>query len=384
MYLIFVYANFAFHFSNSMKSRNRYLAVAISLLIFGALVYYFSNVVAYVLVAWVLSMIGQPLMRFFKDKIRIGRFYAGPNFCAALVLALYFIILAGIIGLFVPLVVEQANNLAEVDYSAIAGALEEPLQQFNNWLARYGMLDADAPGPEEQIRDELIGWFEPALIGNFFGSLISTAGNLFVTIFSIVFITFFFLKEQRLFVNFLTALVPNAYENQMRRVVIDVTRLLTRYFVGIMGQITVITIIVSVALQILGVKNALLIGFFAGLINVIPYLGPVIGAAFGVFITISSNLDISFYNEMLPLILKVVVVFGAMQVTDNFVLQPLIFSTSVLAHPLEIFIVILIGAQLNGIVGMVLAIPAYTVLRVVAASFLSEFKIVQQLTGRMK
>jgi predicted PurR-regulated permease PerM len=148
-------------------------------------------------------------------------------------------------------------------------------------------------------------------------------------------------------------------------------------------QVTAISIFVSIALSVLGVKNALLIGFFAALINVIPYLGPIIGAAFAVIITISSNLDLDFYTQMLPLLSKVVIVFAAMQMLDNFLLQPWIFSNSVLAHPLEIFIVILMGAQINGIVGMVLAIPVYTVLRVIARSFLSEFKIVQKITGSL-
>jgi len=117
---------------------------------------------------------------------------------------------------------------------------------------------------------------------------------------------------------------------------------------------------------------------------VIPYIGPLLGAIFAVFITISSNLDLEFYNEMLPLLIKVVVIFASMQLIDNIILQPLIFSRSVLAHPLEIFLIILMGAQLYGIVGMVLAIPAYTVIRVIAKEFLNKFKIVQKLTGKMK
>ena len=161
------------------------------------------------------------------------------------------------------------------------------------------------------------------------------------------------------------------------------SRLLVRYFIGIATQIIVITTMVSLLLSLFGIKNALLIGFFAALINVITYVGPLIGAIFAVLLTISSNLDLNFYNEMLPLLLSVFGVFAVMQLVDNFLLQPFIFSNSVLAHPLEIFIVILMGAQINGIVGMVLAIPAYTVLRVIAKNFLSEFRIVQKLTQGM-
>lgn len=366
-----------------MNNLSRYLAIGISLILVGALVYFFSDIVAYVLIAWVLSMVGQPLMRFFQKRIKIGRFRAGPSLSAVLTLLTYFVLFVSLIYLFVPLVVEQARNLSEVNYSAIALALEEPLAQINNWAQRIGFVQV-GESAEGQIQNALKGWFEPSKIGDFFSSLLGVAGNLVFTIFSVVFITFFFLKEQGLFVNFLAAVVPSKYEHSVRNSIVEISRLLTRYFGGILLQMTAITIFVSLFLGILGVKNALLIGFFAALINVIPYLGPMIGAAFGVFITISSNLDFDFYTQMLPLLGKVVLVFAAMQMLDNFLLQPYIFSNSVLAHPLEIFIVILMGANINGIVGMVLAIPVYTVLRVIARSFLSEFKIVQKLTGGME
>jgi predicted PurR-regulated permease PerM len=200
---------------------------------------------------------------------------------------------------------------------------------------------------------------------------------------SILFIAFFFLKEQGLFLDALQAIVPSKYEKEVIHALDDSSRLLRRYFVGVSIQVTTITIFVSLVLTVFGMKNALLIAFFAALINVIPYLGPVIGATFGVLITISSNLDLPFYEEMLPLIFIVIITFAAMQFLDNFVLQPFIFSNSVSAHPLEIFIVILVGAKLSGIVGMVLAIPVYTVIRVIAKSFLSEFRLVQKLTKKL-
>jgi len=368
-----------------MKSISRYIALIVSFLVIGALFYFFSNIVAYVLIAWILSMIGQPFMRFFQKHLKIGKFKAGSNTAAILTLICYFILVTLLIWMFVPLVINQANNLAEVNYSEIAGALKAPAQQLQDWLSSYGLIEPETHfSVEQQLHKTFSEWFEPARIGNFFSSLVAAAGNIFITLFSIVFITFFFLKEQGLFVNILVALMPLRYEKQVRRAIEDISSLLTRYFGGIVIQITIITLFVSISLSLFGIKNALLIGFFAALINVIPYLGPIIGATFGVIITISSNLNLEFYSQMLPLILKVVVVFAGMQLLDNFVLQPWIFSHSVLAHPLEIFIVILMGAKTNGIVGMVLAIPAYTVLRVIARGFLSEFKIVQKITGGMK
>ncbi|MEM9918841.1 MAG: AI-2E family transporter [Bacteroidota bacterium] len=365
-----------------MNNFSRYVAIGFVLLVVGVVFYYFSSIVAYVLIAWVLSLIGQPLMRLFQKEIKMGKFRwrMGPNLASVLTLVCFFVLTFLLFYMFVPLVIEQARNLATVDYTAIANALQEPLGQINERLIEWGLTSANQSA-EAQLQEALQGRFEPSMIGNFFGSIVGAAGNLIFAIFSIVFITFFFLKEQGLFVNFLVAIAPNRYEDRIRHGLKSITSLLTRYFGGILLQSTVITIFVSVLLGLLGIKNALLIGFFAGVINVIPYLGPLIGAAFGIFITISSNLDLDFYNEMLPLLLRVVLVFGAMQMLDNFVLQPFIFSNSVLAHPLEIFIIVLVGAQLDGIVGMVLAIPVYTVLRVIARVFLSEFQVVQKLTG---
>ena len=363
-----------------MNNLSRYIAIFISLIVIGIIFYYFSDIVAYVLVSWVLSLIGQPLMYFFQKHIKVGRFKVGPSLSAILTIFCFFIVFTIILGMFVPLVIEQARNLANVDTSAISEALAVPLNQLNNYLVNIGMLE---PGQTAafSFQESLKNWFEPSKIGNFFSSFLGIATNLIFAIFSIIFITFFFLKEHALFGNFLVAIVPPQHEEHVANALEDITKLLTRYFAGILLQITIITFFVSIALGLLGVKNALLIGFFAAVINVIPYLGPLIGAIFGVFITISSNLDLEFYSQMMPLLLKVVAVFGAMQLLDNFILQPYIFSNSVLAHPLEIFIIILIGAKLNGIVGMILAIPAYTIIRVIARVFLSEYKIVQKLTG---
>ena len=360
---------------------SRYVAVIVGFLIVGFLVIRFIDLVAYILIAWVLSLVGSPLMRLFQ-KIKIGKFKMGPNFSAILVLLSYFVVGSLLFVLFVPLVLEQAYNLSEVDYQGITKALEEPFQQFESWMAGYGII-LEEQSLEDIVSQTLSGRFDPSKIGEIIGAIIGAAGNIMIALFSIVFITFFFLKEQGLFISALLAIIPNKYEAQTRESVKDIVYLLSRYFSGILVQITIITIYMTVLLSIFGVKNALLIALFAAFINVIPYLGPAIGAAFGIFITISSNLNMDFYSELLPLLGWVTLIFATMQMLDNFILQPFIFSTSVLAHPLEIFLIILMGASLMGILGMVLAIPTYTIIRVIAREFLHKFKLVQRLTRKM-
>lgn len=125
-------------------------------------------------------------------------------------------------------------------------------------------------------------------------------------------------------------------------------------------------------------------GLIAGIMNVIPYLGPVLGTTIGLVLGIAGNLDLNFYDELVPLTIYMVLVFITVQLIDNTLFQPLIYSSSVNAHPLEIFLVIMIAASLAGIAGMILAIPTYTILRVFAKEFFSEFKIVKKLTRNIE
>jgi predicted PurR-regulated permease PerM len=283
----------------------------------------------------------------------------------------------------VPSILNQASKLASVDYRAIAQSLEQPYHNVGVWLEQYS-IKLPENTLEELVKKGLSGWFEPSKIGSVITSIIGAIGSIIVNVASVVFITFFFLQERKLFVNFVLALVPEKYETPTRETIKDTVSLLTRYFSGLVIQLLIFASALWVLLVLLGIKNALLIALFGALMNVIPYIGPIIGAAFGIFITISSNLGLDFYNELGPMLIKVFIVFQAVQIVDSNFLQPYIFSKSVLAHPLEIFIMILIGAQVGGILGIVLAIPAYTIIRVIAKEFLNQFKIVKQLTGRME
>lgn len=366
-----------------MKLNNRYIVGILSLLIFGSLVYYFSQIVTYVLISWVLSLIGAPMMRLLMERGRFRKLRFGSSLAAIVTMISFILLFTGIMFLIGPLIYEQALNLANVDYHMIAESLAVPLNQFDEWLGRLGLV-TERYSNADRLKFLLEDWFKPDEISLFFSNLVEIAGELLIGLFSVLFITFFFLKDQGLFLSFVTAVVPTQYEEQTVRVIKDTVHLLTRYFGGILTQVMIITTVASVLLGIFGVKNALLIASFAAVLNVIPYLGPIIGATFGVILTISANLDADFYATTLPMMLKVIATFAVIQLMDNFILQPFIFSTSVLAHPLEIFIIILVGSQLGGITGMILAIPSYTIFRVFGAVFLSEFKIVQRITQRMK
>ena len=356
----------------------RYI-IGVGILIFLLFVLsYFSEVVSYILISWVLSMIGQPIMGFLLVRLHLLRFSFGKSLAAMLSLISMFSILGVLLWLFVPLVIQQAVVLSKVDFNAISLALQEPIDKLNFWLRSLGL----EPGPSagDQVKSFIGSYFDPSHISDFFGTLLSKAGSIFIGLFSILFISFFFLKERGLFTEIVESFVPTGQERKVRNVIDDVSILLTRYFGGIVLQMTILMLLASGLLSFFGIKNALLISFFYVVMNIIPYLGPLIGAAFACLLTISSNLEMNFYSQTLPLLSKVLLVFVVIKLLDDFIIQPYIFSKRVQAHPLEIFIVIMIGARVGGIIGMVVAIPAYTIFRVWAKPFLSEFKVIRKIT----
>jgi predicted PurR-regulated permease PerM len=423
-----------------MKFNPKYLFALIPLLFVGAIVYYFSDIVTHILLAWVISMIGAPVV------VKLRK-YVGKNVAAVFTLSLFIVTFALLIWIFIPPLASQMENLAKVDYNKVVTALEEPIRDWEKWLVSKKILMPEAlisksdtltvsnpdfqsqpivikidstltskngaagnainlhvyvnnpPGEisksgMERINDtkddffsklrlQLSTYLNPSYLQAFFTSAMNQVGDVMVAVFSVFFIGFFFLREQGLFVNMLMAVVPSGYEQQTSQALDQTSRLLIRYFIGILIQTTIITLIVSSGLALLGVPNALLIGFFAGIMNVIPYVGPIIATVAGVAITLSSSVTLSFYAETIPLILRVLGVFLFTRIVDDLVLQPNIFSKSVKAHPLEIFIIVLVGAKIAGILGMVLAIPFYTAFRVVGKEFLSEFKVIQKLTRNL-
>jgi len=139
----------------------------------------------------------------------------------------------------------------------------------------------------------------------------------------------------------------------------------------------------AVGLTIIGIEGALVIAFFAGIINIIPYLGPVIGASMGVILGVTTLLSIGQFGLIGHTAWMILLVFGIVILLDNVLYQPLIYGKSVKAHPLEIFLVIIAAGSIGGITGMIIAVPTYTFLRIVAKEFLSQFKLVRSLTGSL-
>jgi len=331
------------------------------------LAWYFSDILVYVLIAGVLSFIGHPLVALF-DKIHIKRFKMPHTLSAVLSLISMMLILTALFMIFVPIINRQAHVIANIDFIHLGEQLEKPLQSIEELLMQYDMLENDKT-IEAVIASELESLVNMTSVKNIFGHVVGFAGSIFIGLFSVVFMTFFFLRDDKLFFNGIMLFVPTKFEDKGRIILRDTRRLLSRYFVGLSIELLTMMTLITLGLTFFGVKSALLIGFIGGLLNVIPYLGPIIGASMGVLIGATSNLSLGLYEDIFPISLIIIGTFAVVNLFDNFILQPLIYSTSVKAHPIEIFLVILMAGSLAGIPGMILAIPGYTVLRIIAKQF---------------
>lgn len=361
-----------------MNRNLKIISVAIGVILLLFVLWQIKLILLYILIAAILSLILRPLMRLLQ-KVKVGKFSLPQTSNALICLIVTILITIGFVSIFVPLIIKESRILASIDLKEALDAFQEPLQQFEQWISRYLLAESDER-LHDKLENQIANYLDLNHIPTLFNTFLAALGNIFVAGFSIFFICFFFLKEEKLLLKIIHTASPEKYRNIINRILRNVINLLSRYFIGIFIQVIVITTLVTIGLTILGVENALVIGFFTGIINIIPYLGPIIGAIVGMIVAATSNLHLDFYSEMCPMLLKIACIFAIIQLLDNIVFQPFIFSNSVKAHPLEIFLMILISGSLAGVTGMILAIPTYTFLRIIAKEFLSQFRIVRSLT----
>jgi predicted PurR-regulated permease PerM len=353
--------------------------IGIAVIVF--LVWRFSAIVSFILISAILSFIGQPLVKL-VDRIRIGWFRMPHVLSTIITLLIIVTVIVGFFSIFIPLVVRQLNVIANIDINQLHEALKGPITKVQDFLIRYWIMPKDET-IEDLVTKQFITFFNLSTFSNLFSNILSLTGTIFIGIFSVLFMTFFFLKDDHLFYDAIMLFTPSRYKEQTSNTISSIRELLSRYFIGLSVEMICLITMISLTLTILGVENAFLIGFFGGLINVIPYLGPFIGGTLGILIGITTSVNMGEYSNLLPLALKILGTFVVIKTIDDTVLQPWIYSRSVRAHPLEIFVVILIAGSIAGIIGMLLAIPTYTVARIIAKQFLSKFELVQNLTKRL-
>jgi predicted PurR-regulated permease PerM len=375
-----------------MENKERYtdklaktIMLAGGVAIVAALCWYFRSVIGYILIAVVVSLVAKPLMGLMQ-KIRIKGKKAPDWFLAALSLLLVIGTLLSVIAVVIPIISNIVKDISIVNIENAVRNLAVPLAELNETLRNL------IPGLEEDFRievaviQELQKMVNPAIFSSVIGSAASFLTSFGVGLFSVVFIGFFFIKDDGLFTNIVCAIVPDKHEKTTERAISDIGYLLSRYFIGVLLEVAGVALVNFIGLTLiakLGFNASLGIAFLTGVFNIIPYVGPLLGGALGTVLGLvlkySSaspiGLDVNFWVFTAILI----AIFGFAQLVDNFLYQPVIYSTSIKAKPLEIFIVLLIVGHIGGPLAMIIAIPCYTVARVIAFRFFRHIKPIKRL-----
>ena len=344
------------------------IGIILGILLFGYFLYMVQSVIVYIIIAGILSLIARPIILLLRKKLKF------PNTIAVIfTMILMLSFLAGLFVMFIPLVAEQSKSLSllEVD------KLQENVQQiFNQTTAYFSSKGIDILGELKDV--DFVSQFKA--IPNLLNSVLGAVGSLSVGLFSVLFISFFFMKDSQLLKRGFMAIIPNGTEGRFSKSLEIINDLLSRYFIGLIFQITILFVLYTIILLVFGIHNAIVIAFLCALLNLIPYVGPMIGAVIMFVLSMISNIGSDFQTEILSTSLWILFWYLIAQLVDNFASQPLIFSKTTKSHPLEIFLVIIIGGLLFGVVGMITAIPLYTALKVILKEFLSENKIVKSIT----
>ncbi|MDR0729366.1 MAG: AI-2E family transporter [Prevotellaceae bacterium] len=365
-----------------MNKLARYIIMAVVATLVAFTAWYFSNILAYVIISVVLSILGKPLVRAL-GRVHIRQYKLPRTVAAAIALVGMWGIFIACFYFLLPAVANLVNELSNINIDQALSDMGHWLDTLQDWLIGH-VPGVDASfSLREAIADELTSIFDKTAVLTMFGSVTNTLIRFVIGAFVVSFITFFFLKEEDLFTQGVLLLFPDRHEANAEAALTDVNRLLSRYFIGLAIDMCCMMTLITLGLTLIAglpFQVAIVLGALAGILNVIPYIGAIASSLTGIVIGTLMSIDGMVTTDVAPMIIKMALVYVGAQVLDAAVSQPFIYSKSVRSHPLEIFLVILIAGSIGGIIGMLVAIPAYTVLRVFAKQFFNQFKLVQRLT----
>jgi predicted PurR-regulated permease PerM len=348
--------------------RSVFIIIGFLLLLF--FIYKIQTVIVYLIIALVLTLIGNPIQKFFRVRFKFNN-----TFASIATMIVFISIIVGFILMFVPLILTQSESLSLLNTGEIEKSIKLLINQSSVFLENHHINSKNIFNQKD-----LSSKIDFNFIPNFLNVILGTISSFGIGMASVLFITFFFLKDKILFVIGIKKILPDNQEEKILNSLEKTNSMLSRYFIGLLIQLFIVFIMYLVVLLIFGINDAFIIAFLCGILNIIPYVGPIIGAFFAAILSMIGNLNGDFQSETLPTSIYVFMGFIAIHLIDANISQPIIFSKSVKSHPLEIFLVVLISGFLFGILGMVIAIPFYTILKVFAKEFLPENKIIQEIT----
>jgi predicted PurR-regulated permease PerM len=350
------------------NNSRRAIAFLIGLGIIIFFVWFFSDIVIYIFIAFLLSLLGSPLVKLLT-RIHVGKWKFPTSLAAAITLA----VIIGVIGLLfyllIPALVNEIKYLTTLDISSVSESIQNWLNQFDKPLRKFGILQR-RQHVTDLLNAEFTEFVQRISMSSVVSGTASVIGSLFVALFSILFMTFFSLKDHKIFFKMVRSWLPNNVQDNYDHILEATGKQFTSYFRGVMLEMFIVGFLEFLICFILGVPNALIIGTIGGLLNIIPYVGTLIAIVVSLIVGITSLLPASPEMSLVwATVIKILAAFLVAKMTDDFILQPYIYGRQTHSHPLEIFIVILAAGYLGGVFAMIFAVPAYTLLRIIVSEF---------------
>jgi predicted PurR-regulated permease PerM len=343
------------------------------------LAWLFSTVLIYIIISIVLFLVGFPLTSSI-EKIKIGGKRMNDGIAAMLTLVIMFCVFSLFFALILPPLIQQVSFMSTLNFYDVLNSILDQYPTLKNICLEFGS--------EEKIQRSITEQFNNAFnFGNItfiVNNLVTYTSSFVGGLFCVLFITFYLLKDEYTVSKTILLLTPSTKEREVKEILITSKKMLSAYFTGLIIDILIVGILSGVSLWVFGIKNALIIGFMAGVFNIVPYIGPIITLCFALFLGVSGCIELGQYDQISTVITKIIATLLTINLLDTIFFQPYIFSNTVKAHPLEIFLVILMAGTLAGISGMVVAIPVYTLIRIVASQFLTQFKFFKKITEKIK
>ncbi len=353
------------------------IAVLAGVTLILLLLYQIRSVIIYCVIAAIVALLCRPSVLFFRRRLQL------PNVLAVLITLFGVLgIILGVIALSVPVITGHSENLSMLNMENIQGKFNEILVKVSDYFGASEKVVENII-EETDIENNVMEQIEVGFINKFFSAFVEIIGELGIGLLSVLFISFFFLKDGQLIQRSILTFVPVSHQMKTINSISKIKDLLSRYFVGLLLQMTILFIFYTAGLLIVDIENAVYIAFICALFNIIPYLGPLLGGGIMLLLVLTSNIEMDFNTVVLPKAGYVLIAIVVGQLVDNLISQPVIFSNRMKSHPLEIFLVIVIAGSLFGILGMIAAVPGYTVIKVILKEFMVDNRIVKSLTDRM-
>lgn len=353
-----------------------YLLQLLCLVVFIILSLIYISITLDVFIAALLSIIAYPIAKK-VSQISIFKKNLGNGVGAAVATLAVITVIIAIFSILIPLIYYETSKISQIDFTTLSANLKSSAHNIDNRLVKYGLA------PTSEMIGSMIGSESGSLIdfskiSGLFEGVLNYTGSFVFHIFTILFTTFFLIKDRTQIMNSIIGQIPFKHRVRLREIFHKIENLLSRYFVGLLIEITCMMVLLSLGLWAFGIEGGVFLGCMGGLLNTIPYLGPFIGAIIAIVVNATNCVSTQSYDLLLIQSVIIGAVFIGANLIDNVVFQPIIYAKSVKSNPLEIFIVLILAGSIGGILGMVLGIPTYTIIKTFYLEMMSYTKEVYE------